>query len=51
MLQENKKKIKTVNVTFSRDVFWTMAWTFMSKIKWYNLYFCQLSVIFNILNY
>jgi hypothetical protein len=43
--QENKKKIKTVYVTFFLDVFWTTAWTFFSKIKSDLIYiFLKLSV-------
>ena len=30
---ETKKKIKTVDVTFFLDVFWTTTWAFFSKIK------------------
>jgi len=31
--RQKRKKIKTVDVTFCLDVFWTTAWAFFSKIK------------------
>ena len=31
--ENRRKKIKTIDVTFLLDVFWTTAWAFFSKIK------------------
>ena len=31
--RKKRKKIKTVDITFFLDVFWTMAWAFFNKIK------------------
>ena len=51
ILQEKKKKVETVDVTFFLDVFWNTALAFFSKIKsdFINI-FSVMCVIFYIHN-
>ena len=51
--RQKRRKIKTVDVTFFLDVFWTTAWTFFNKIKsgLIDIFFSIICVIFYTLNW
>ena len=50
--ERKEERIKTVDITFFLDIFWTMAWTFFNKIKsdWFFEIICVLFYIPNSLN-
>ena len=51
-MTKKEEKIKTVDITFFLDVFWSTAWAFFNKIKsdLFDIFFSIVCVVFYVPN-